>query len=121
MRKLEDNLDWDILYLGLNKAKYQPVSELVFINRVISRLCTHAYIVNCKSLHKIIKILENSEKQIDLEYQDCMTNQKLKCYFIPNQFKQNNSFSNINQNFNINKKNLKFPKEMIMGKQLNVF
>lgn len=90
------NLDWDILYLGLNKARYKPVADLVFIGKVESGMCTHSYIVNGKSYDKIINILEKSHKQIDAEYQDCMKDGRLKCYIIPRQFIQTNSMSDIN-------------------------
>ena len=97
LREIE-NLNWDILYLGLNQAKYTPVSDLVFISKVISGLCTHAYIVKRKSYNKIINLLEESDKQIDITYKEAFYFQ-LNPYIIPNQFSQNNSFSDINNNF----------------------
>jgi glycosyl transferase family 25 len=94
-----DNKNWDILYLGLNKTKYQNIKGSIFINKVISGLCTHAYIVNGKSFNKLIRLLEESQKQIDLTYQDNF-NTFLNCYIIiPEKFKQNSSFSDINRIF----------------------
>jgi len=95
IRELDHIERWDILYLGLNKAKYKEITNLVFLNKVKSGLCTHAYIVNNKSYTKIIKLLENSTKQIDVTYNENFD--KLNCYIIPNQFKQNKSFSDINR------------------------
>lgn len=98
LRELQ-NLNWDILYLGLNKAKYLPTKNSIFIKKVYSGLCTHAYIVNRKSYTKIIHLLQDSDKQIDVEYQDAMISGELQCYIIPNQFSQNKSYSDINSNF----------------------
>lgn len=97
LREIE-HFNWDILYLGLNKAKYIPISDLVFISKVKKGLCTHAYIVNHRSYNKIINILEESNKQIDITYQDNF-NYQLNCFIIPNQFIQTKSFSDINSNF----------------------
>lgn len=92
------DIDWDILYLGLNKEKVKEVNDLVFIDRVEKGLCTHAYIVNGKSYYKILKILKKSNKQIDVTYQENFDN--LKCYIVrPKQFRQNKSYSDINRNF----------------------
>ena len=44
-------------------------------------------------------MLEESDKQIDLEYQDAINSGKLQCYIIPNQFSQNKSYSDINRSF----------------------
>lgn len=89
---------WDIIYLGLNKAKYTDINNCVFTSKVIKGLCTHAYIVNFRSYTKLIKLLESSDKQIDVTYQNNFKN-NLQCYIIPNQFVQNKSFSDINRSF----------------------
>ena len=98
-RELGNNVRWDIIYLGMNKCKYKELERCVFINKVESGLCTHAYIVNYRSYAKIIKILEKSTKQIDLEYQDRIKTGELQCYIIPNQFNQNSSYSDITSLF----------------------
>lgn len=98
-KELQSNLRWDILYLGLNKEKIKEINDLMFPHKVEKGLCTHAYIVNYLSYTKIINILENSKKQIDLTYQDNF-NKNIKCYLIkPKIFKQNKSYSDINRNF----------------------
>lgn len=97
LREIE-NLNWDMLYLGINKEKSAEINELVFINKVISGLCTHAYIVNSKSYNKIIKLLENSDKQIDKTYNEGFK-YELNAFIISNQFVQNNSYSDITRNF----------------------
>ena len=78
--------------------KYKPVSDLVFISRVFSGLCTHAYIVNGKSYNKLIKMLEASDKQIDKVYEERF-NFDLNSFIIPNQFSQNKSYSDISNTF----------------------
>ena len=97
MRELE-GIRWDILYLGLGRAKYKEIEGKVFLHKVVKGLCTHAYIVNNLSYTKIIKLLENSNKQIDVTYQENFGNY-LQCYIIPNQFQQNKSYSDINRLF----------------------
>lgn len=92
-----DKFSWDIVYLGMNKLKYEKIDSLVFINKVKDGLCTHSYIIHNRAYNKIINILENSDKQIDLEYKQQFQNNKLNCYCMNNnQFIQNNSYSNIN-------------------------
>lgn len=98
LKELE-NKNWDILYLGLNKEKTNDKDELMFVDRVEKGLCTHAYIVNGKAYYKILKILKESNKQIDIVYQECFED-SLKCYILrPKQFRQNKSYSDINKIF----------------------
>ena len=96
-KEMIDNFRWDMFYLGLNKPVSKEISDLVFLNRVQKGLCTHAYIVNGNSYNKIINILEKSNKQIDITYQEHFN--KLNCFTMPNQFRQNKSFSDINRSF----------------------
>ena len=96
LREME-YMDAKIVYLGLNKAKYKSIDDLVSLNYVQDGLCTHSYLALSKHYDYLINLLENATKQIDLTYRDDFVNGGY--YIIPNQFIQDNSFSNITNSF----------------------
>ena len=97
LREME-YMDPKIVYLGLNKPKYDNISDLVSLKYVRDGLCTHAYIAIQKHYDYLINLLENASKQIDLTYRDDFK-ENGGYYIIPNQFIQDNSFSNITNSF----------------------
>lgn len=115
MLYIENNLsfeDWDILFLSsyyhLNSnpvwsnPEYEE-TKVKYIHRTYSSFCTHSYIVNKKSINKILDFLENNQENffaIDHAYIEF---QKInKCFsFTPGCVNQRPDISNIyNTSFN---------------------
>jgi len=85
---------WDIIYLGgQHKKKLHPISSRVASP---SYLCsTHCYIVNHTAFSKIIKILEENDKPIDLIYVE-YAQMKMNVYCAwPNLVLQSAGYSDV--------------------------
>lgn len=79
---LSSGKDWDIFYLGRCYDSYStaefPCDNSQLIIKTKNPLCTHAYIVNTKSIPKLLKELVPLSLAIDLEYIDLIKNKKIE-------------------------------------------
>jgi GR25 family glycosyltransferase involved in LPS biosynthesis len=90
------NIDWDILFLSTNLKNKDDATKigdnLLKLNK---GLTTTAQLFKRKNIEKIIKIIENSECEIDNTYNDLLENKfcvyPMCCY-------QRESYSDINKN-----------------------
>ncbi len=86
--------DWDMVYLGgQHKKKLHPITSRIASP---SYLCsTHCYLINKKAYDKIIKMLEENDKAIDLIYVE-QAQMKLNVYCAwPNLVLQAPGYSDI--------------------------
>jgi GR25 family glycosyltransferase involved in LPS biosynthesis len=102
------NLDWDIFFLSsfyhLNddnrrwhKTGDYELTNIKYINRVYGTFCTHAYLVNPKSISKLIKLMEeNSHKSYAVDHLYILIQPQLNCYsFTPGMANQIVSKSDV--------------------------
>lgn len=98
MSYIEKNfdLDWDIFYLSSfyhlnddnlrwNKTGDFEFTDIKYIHRVYGSFCTHAYLVNPKSIDKIISLMEsNLSKSYAIDHLYILIQPQLNCYsFTP--------------------------------------
>jgi len=90
------DLDWDIFFLSsfyhLNDDKQKwnnsgdfEFTDIKYIHRVYGSFCTHAYLVNPKSIDKIISLMEqNLDKSYAIDHLYILIQPQLNCYsFTP--------------------------------------
>ena len=108
---IEDNfnLDWDIFFLSsyyhLNNHKDMwnhsgdfELTDTKYIHRVYGAFTTHAYLVNPKSINKILKLIdENIADTYAIDHVYCSKiESKLNCYsFTPGMANQRISYSDV--------------------------
>jgi FkbM family methyltransferase len=108
---IEDNfnLDWDIFFLSsyyhLNEHKDRwnhsgdfELTDTKYIHRVYGAFTTHAYLVNPKSINKILKLIdENIADTYAIDHVYCAKiESKLNCYsFTPGMANQRISYSDV--------------------------
>lgn len=76
--------DWDIFYLGrcydkCSTAEF-PHNDTDLIIQTKNPACSHAYIVNTKSIPKLLKLLIPMSTAIDIEYINLIRHDKLQQY-----------------------------------------
>lgn len=107
---IEENfdLDWDIFYLSsfyhLNSDKNKwhtsgdfDFTNIKYIHKVYGSFCTHAYLINPKSISKITKLMEeNFHKSYAIDHLYIMIQPHLQCFsFTPGMANQIVSESDI--------------------------
>jgi len=108
---IEDNfnLDWDIFFLSSyyhlnehkdrwNKSGDFELTNIKYIHRVYGAFTTHSYLVNPKSIDKILKLIdENIDDTYAIDHVYCAKiESKLNCYsFTPGMANQKISYSDI--------------------------
>lgn len=107
---IEDNfnLEWDMFFLSsfyhLNNDKLRwnqsgdfEFTNIKYIHRVYGSFCTHAYLVNPKSIDKIISLMEqNLSKSYAIDHLYILIQPQLNCYsFTPGMATQIVSTSDI--------------------------
>lgn len=111
---IEDNfdLDWDIFFLSsyyhLNEHKDRwnesgdfELTDIKYIHRVYGAFTTHAYLVNPKSITKILNLIdENIHDTYAIDHVYCAKiESKLNCYsFTPGMTNQKISYSDVDNN-----------------------
>ena len=90
-----ENIDWDILYLGVNlKEKDSAIRIKPNLLKIKKGLTTTAQLFKRKNLKMIIDIIETSDKEIDNTYNDLLED---KYCVYPMCVYQRASFSDINK------------------------
>ena len=90
-----ENIDWDILYLGVNlKEKDNAIRVKPNLLKIRKGLTTTAQLFKRKNLKMIIDIIETSDKEIDNTYNDLLED---KYCVYPICVYQRASFSDINK------------------------
>jgi FkbM family methyltransferase len=108
---IEDNfnLDWDIFFLSSyyhlndhkdrwNKSGDFELTDTKYIHRVYGAFTTHSYLVNPKSINKILKLIdENINDTYAIDHVYCAKiESKLNCYsFTPGMANQRVSYSDV--------------------------
>jgi len=93
--------DWDILLLNKNRVTMYKVDNNLY--KVKKFICLHSYIVNKKSVNKIINNITPINQQIDFKL-SCLANQDILNVYLFNDldnkffYKQYNSETNIQTN-----------------------
>jgi GR25 family glycosyltransferase involved in LPS biosynthesis len=102
------NLEWDMFFLSsfyhLNDDKLRwhktgdfEFTDIKYIHRVYGSFCTHAYLVNPKSIDKILTLMEeNMDKSFAIDHLYILIQPQLNCYsFTPGMATQIVSTSDI--------------------------
>lgn len=102
------NKDWDIFYftsfyhLNNDPKKWKSVefefTDVKYINRVYSSFCTHAYLVNPKSINKILDLcMKNLNNTYAIDHLYLLIQPELNCYsFTPGMATQLAGTNDIN-------------------------
>tara|TARA_B110000037_G_C17024757_1_gene466876 strand:+ start:234 stop:1016 length:783 start_codon:yes stop_codon:yes gene_type:complete len=101
--------EWDLLYLGGCNIKGKLINKYFIkptINNNLYNLCAHAYIINKKSINKILKIIKPMTIPIDNQLRDNFKN--INVYFV-------------NPNIIIQNKDIISTRRVLDGKKQSIF